>query len=263
MQTQQLQEICLKALPLIRRTGKYILRQRKNLQQQQIALKGVRDMVTEIDKNAEVLLVKGLRKILPQAGFITEEKTTDQTLQEYNWVVDPLDGTTNFVFGTPVTAVSVALIRGNQIIIGMVYEITMNEMFYTWKGAPSFCNGEKISVSQRKDFSGALVATGFPYTRTKRIPGITKSLAYFLENCQDIRRFGSAATDLCYVACGRFDIYYEGYLQQWDITAGILIVKNAGGVVKNFEGTEDYSTNKIIACNKYLLKKSLEGIFLI
>ncbi|MBK6730175.1 MAG: inositol monophosphatase [Bacteroidetes bacterium] len=262
MRESELQQICMQAIPVLKRTGNYIANSRKHLRQNQIALKGVRDMVTEIDKNAEIRLVKNLKKILPEAGFITEEKTTDQISKTYNWVIDPLDGTTNFVFGIPITAVSVALMKGKKILIGMVYEISMREMFYTWQGAPSFCNGEIIHVSKQKDFSKALVATGFPYTRIKRIPGITKSIAYFLEHCQDIRRFGSAATDLCYVACGRFEIYYEGYLQQWDIAAGILIVKNAGGVVKNFEGKEDYSENKIVACNPYLLKNALNGIFL-
>lgn len=262
MGTQDLERICFQALPLIKKTGKYILRSRKGLQQSAISMKGVRDMVTEIDKQSEIRLVKSLHKILPAAGFITEEKTTDQTLREYNWVIDPLDGTTNFVFNTPITAISVALMHKSKIVLGIVYEITYDEMFYTWAHGAAYCNGEVIHVSTRVDFSKALVATGFPYSREKRIPGITKSITYFLENCQDIRRFGSAATDLCYVACGRFDIYYEGYLQIWDIAAGILIVKNAGGVVKNFEGKENYTYNCIVATNKHLLKKSLNGIFL-
>ncbi len=262
MRKSELQQICMRAIPVLKRTGNFIAKSRRHLQQNQIELKGVRDMVTEIDKQAEMRLVKSLKKILPEAGFITEEKTTDQTRFNYNWVIDPLDGTTNFVFGIPICAVSVALMQGDTILIGMVYEISMGEMFYTWKGAPSYCNGEVIRVSKQRDFSRALVATGFPYTRTKRIPGIARSIAYFLEHCQDIRRFGSAATDLCYVACGRLDIYYEGYLQLWDIAAGILIVKNAGGAVTNLKGEEEYAESNIIACNPHLLKRALQGIFL-
>lgn len=259
------ENICREAIVVVREAGLYVRERRRLFNHDEITKKGDRDFVTEVDKGSERILVEGLRKILPDAGFITEEKTVAQSNANLYWVIDPIDGTTNFIHNTPVTAISVALMKGNDFLIGIVYEVTMDELFYTWQGAEtSYCNDMPISVSSSSDFRKALVATGFPYQREGRIDGITQSLSYFLESCQDVRRFGSAATDLCYVACGRFEVYYESYLHLWDVAAGILIVRNAGGIVTDLKGNYTMDgTNVLAANNAETHAKSLEGIFLV
>jgi myo-inositol-1(or 4)-monophosphatase len=245
------ENICREAIEVVREAGIYVRNSRRIFSYEEVLKKGDRDFVTEVDKGSERILVDGLRRVLPHAGFITEEKTVAQSNADYYWVIDPIDGTTNFMHNTPVTAISVALMKGNSFLIGIVYEVTMDELFFTWEGAgASYCNDKTIVVSEQTDFRKALVATGFPYQREGRLEGISKSLHYFLHHCQDIRRFGSAATDLCYVACGRFEVYYEAYLQLWDVAAGILIVRNAGGIVTDFNGNESVNGSNILAANR-------------
>ncbi len=256
-----LESICMNALPVVKEAGMFVAENRRQIPWGEIEKKGDRDFVTSIDKKSERLLVKGLSAILPEAGFFTEEKTVEQGDSSLRWVVDPIDGTTNFIHRTPVTAVSVALMDGDDLLIGIVYEVTLDELFYSWKDAgTSFCNSEEIHVSDCSEFRKALVATGFPYQREGRLPAILETAGYFLEHCQDIRRFGSAATDLCYVACGRMDIYYESYLQLWDVAAGILIVRNAGGTVVDFSGSEHLTGQQVLATNGRFIEESLSGI---
>jgi myo-inositol-1(or 4)-monophosphatase len=256
----QLEKICAAALYAVKDTGKYIRHESRHLQSIHIESKGIRDFVTEIDKNSEKVLVQKLQHILPDAGFITEEKTVGQTENPLRWVIDPLDGTMNYIHGIPIYSISVALMYENEILLGIVYEINNDEMFFTWKGKPSYMNGNALHISTCSTLQDALVVTGFPYVRENRVGGITKTLGYFLEHCRDVRRLGSAAVDLCYVAAGRIDAYYEGYLNVWDIAAGILIVKNAGGIVTDFNGKEDYASGNIIACNKIIYPEIRKGI---
>lgn len=255
-----LEKICFEALDVIKEAGRYIRTERKHLESVHIESKGIRDFVTEVDKNSEKELAEKLIKIVPDAGFITEEKVVEQSDESLKWIIDPLDGTMNYIHGIPIYSISVALMHEQEIILGIVYEINNDEMFYTWKGGASYMNGNAIHISTCKELQQALLVTGFPYIRTNRVDGIVKTLGYFLERCRDVRRLGSAAVDLCYVASGRIDVYYEAYLNIWDIAAGILIVKNAGGVVKDFNGGENYLLGNIIATNKTMMPQILEGI---
>ncbi|MBC8173428.1 MAG: inositol monophosphatase [Chitinophagales bacterium] len=255
-----LKEICFQALGIVKETGAYIRTERKHFENIQIESKGVRDFVTVVDKNAEKQLGAALANLLPEAGFITEEKVVEQSDKKLKWIIDPLDGTMNYIHGIPIYSISVALMEENEIIIGIVYEINNDEIFYTWKDAPSYMNKKQIDVSGCAVMENALIVTGFPYTRTGRVEGITKTLSYFLERCRDIRRLGSAAVDLCYVASGRIDAYYEGYLNIWDIAAGIIIVKNAGGTTTNFTGEENYNKGNIVAANRIMHPQILKGI---
>lgn len=257
----ELELICKKAEEVVRAAGSYILEHRKIFSFDEIEKKGDRDFVTAIDKATERILTAGLKDLLPEAGFITEEATIEQGTGRLNWVIDPIDGTTNFIHNTPVTAVSVALMSDKEPLIGLVYEVTMNELFYTWKGAPAYLNGREIWVSSCTDFRKALVSTGFPYTRDNRLSGILNSAGYFLEHAQDLRRFGSAATDLCYVACGRVEIYYEAYLKLWDIAAGLLIVENAGGTIDVLHEHEQYGGSAVLATNGHVRQQAMEGVF--
>lgn len=261
MHTLDLEKLCHTLIEGIRPVGAYMRAQRKQFEQVDVAKKGVRDFVTAVDMYAERELVKFLSALLPEAGFITEEKTVDQTPAAYNWIIDPLDGTMNYVHGIPIYSISIALQLEDTLILGVVYEVVQDEMFYTWKGAPSYLNGKPISVSFCPTLQDALIATGFPYIRHHdRTQAIAETLKYFLDHGRDIRRLGTAATDLCYVACGRLDLYYEGYLNIWDIAAGILIVQHAGGHTVDFAGGSNFSDGKILAASPALIEPALKGL---
>lgn len=248
-------------MPLIRNVGNYIREQQKNIRALEINKKGVRDFVTEVDMHAERALVEHLHNLFPAAGFITEEKTVSQEQHEYNWIIDPLDGTMNYVHGIPLYSISVALQKDDEPLIGMVYEIVHDEFFFTWKGGQSFCNDDVIRVGETNDLKDALIVTGFPYIRTdERTTALANSIKYFLDRGRDIRRLGTAATDLSYIACGRIDIYYEGFLNTWDIAAGILIVRNAGGTVTNFSNENNFSQGQVVASNPVLHALALPGV---
>jgi len=208
-----------------------------------VITKSRNSLVSYVDKTAEEILVKGLGNIIPGAGFITEEETVTQQKSEYTWILDPLDGTTNFLQQIPVYSVSVGLVHDGRIVLGIVSDVERRETFYAWKGGGAWCNGERISVSGRSDVQDAVVATGFPYASRDVLPQLTAVFDYFLKNARGIRRLGSAAIDLAYVACGRFDVYYETTLNPWDIAGGIIIVEEAGGIVTDFSGQGDMMDN--------------------
>lgn len=256
-----LEDISHKVMALVKPIGAYMREQRKSFDGVAISKKGIRDFVTEVDMQSERQLVAGLRNIFPDAGFVTEENTVEQIDTYYKWIIDPLDGTMNYVHGIPIYSISIALQAGNKFVLGVVYEVANDEMFYTWQGAASYCNGKIISVSACHTLQDALIATGFPYIRNdRRTREISNTLKFFLDNGRDIRRLGTAATDLCYVACGRQDVYYEGFLNIWDIAAGILILQNAGGVAVNFKGEENYNEGRIVGTNPNLIGDVLRGI---
>ncbi len=255
-----LEQVTKQAVEYVKEAGIYVRSKHQFIRNLKIDDKGIRDFVTEADTNSEKMLVALLGKLLPQAGFITEEKTVAQTIKDYNWIIDPLDGTLNYIHGLPFYSISVALQYKSKLIAGIVYEVHNQEMFTTWLDGASYLNGEKIHVSACRNMQDAMVATGFPYIRNENTKAITQTLKYFLDNCRDIRRLGTAAMDLCYVACGRFDIYYEGFLNAWDISAGILIVRNAGGMVTNFKGEDNFEEGNLVATNQFLHTQTLEAI---
>ena len=205
LNTMDLEHVCSRAKSLIRETGKYIKNQRQGFSEEFVETKSLNSLVSFVDKEAEKMLVSGLEKIVPEAGFITEEGTSSKTSQSLYWVIDPLDGTTNFIHGIPLFSISVALTRDGFPIIGIVYEINLDECFYAWEESPAYLNDSEIHVTATKDLGNTLLATGFPYHDFERMPGFMDSLSYFMKNTRGLRRLGSAAVDLAYVACGRFD----------------------------------------------------------
>lgn len=254
-----LKKICEQVIELSKQTGQYITQQISEIKESDIENKGTHDFVTYVDKTSEKNLVEGLTIILPEAGFIAEENTSDKKGERYNWVIDPLDGTTNFIHGLSPFAISIALIDNNEIILGVIYELSLDERFYAWKGSKAFLNGKVISVTKTNKLANALIATGFPYYDYKRIKPFLNSLKYFMKNSHGVRRLGSAATDLAYVACGRFDSFYEYSLNPWDVAAGIIIVKQAGGKVSDFSGGNNILYGKeIIASNAAIFECFLE-----
>ncbi len=222
-----------------KKAGAFIRHERENFKTDAIEIKGLNDLVSYVDKGAEKMIVADLQKILPEAGYIVEENTrTDR--HDYNWIVDPLDGTTNFIHNIPSYAVSIGLEHKGEMVAGVVYEVTRSECFYASKGGGSFLNDNKIAVSQNKTLAQSLIATGFPVYNFERLDPFTEALHYFFKNTHGVRRLGAASVDLCFVACGRFDGFYEYNLHPWDVSAGALIVKEAGGVVHDFKGGNNW-----------------------
>jgi len=225
---------------LIQQVADFIQQESLVFETSRIEKKGFNDLVSYVDKQAEQILVTGLGEILPKAGFIAEEGTSDKKGEFYNWIIDPLDGTTNFTHGLPVYAISVALMKGDQIVMGVVHEINRQECFYAIEGGGAFCNGNPISVSKTTDLGDSLLATGFPYYDFEQMDKYLKILNHFMQTTHGLRRMGSAAVDLAYVACGRFEGFFEYNLNAWDVAAGAFIVQEAGGVVTDFSGENQY-----------------------
>jgi myo-inositol-1(or 4)-monophosphatase len=203
------------------------------------------NLVSYVDQEAERRMVKVLKSLLPEAGFITEEGTVEQSSkQEYNWIIDPLDGTTNFLHGLPVFATSIALAKGTEILSGVVYHIGTDECFHASKNSPAYCNDRQISVSSIATLQESLLATGFPYYNSQKSDTYLEIIKAFLAKTHGIRRLGSAAIDLAYVACGRLEGFFEYNLNPWDVAAGVLIVKQAGGAVTDFKGGDNFIFGK-------------------
>jgi myo-inositol-1(or 4)-monophosphatase len=239
----------------------FIHSQAGKVKEQDVEIKSRNSLVSYVDKEAEKILVTGLSKIIEGSGFITEEETVSQVKSEYTWIIDPLDGTTNFLQQIPCYSVSIALMHDDELVLGVVHDVEHKEAFYAWKGGGAWCNGKPIHVSGRTDVSDAVVATGFPYASRDVLPQLTSIFDYFIKNARGIRRLGSAAIDLAYVACGRFDAYYETTLNPWDIAGGIILVEEAGGVVTGFSGKRDMlETGQIIAAPSAIHQSVLENV---
>ncbi|MCK5444205.1 MAG: inositol monophosphatase [Rhodospirillaceae bacterium] len=217
----------------------------------QISKKGPADFVTIADKKAEETLVRELRKARPDFGFILEEGGVIENKDESNtWVIDPLDGTTNFLHGIPHFAISIGLIRDNDIFAGVVYNPVQDEMYWAEKGQGAFLNGRRLRVSARKEVSESIFATGIPFMESGKEERFLERLDAVMSVSAGVRRFGSAALDLAYVAAGRYDGFWETGLKPWDIAAGIALVREAGGFVTDIRGKKHMmETGDIIAAN--------------
>jgi myo-inositol-1(or 4)-monophosphatase len=223
--------------------------------------KGLNDFVSYVDKGAEKLLVERLSLIVPEAGFITEEGTSSKVGVRYCWVIDPLDGTTNFLHGFYPYAVSIGLMDNEDVVAGVVHEVGKNETFSAWKDGGAWLNGKRIHVSEVHKLADSLIATGLPYSDFRRLDPYMESLTYLCRHAQGIRRLGSAATDLAYVACGRFEGFYEYGLHPWDIAAGILLVREAGGRVSDFSGNgNNLKGEEVIASSNHIFSEFLENV---
>ena len=245
-------QICQQVAQLAMQTGKELMQYRNN-NKLIIEAKGPHDFVTQMDKFSEQLLVAGLEKIVPEAGFIAEENTRTNRAETYNWIIDPIDGTTNFIHQMPPYAISIALMEGEQIVVGIVLELSHMELFSAWIGGGAYLNNTPIHVSATPDVNNALIATGFPYNNFSRIDGYMLSLNHFMRMASGVRRIGSAATDLVYTACGRFDAFYEYDLKPYDVAAGSIIVTEAGGRVCDFANGNNYLFGReMVATNNIL-----------
>ncbi len=235
-----MQQLLQDVIVLVKETGNFIREEAQKFNSSKIEYKGKNDLVSYVDKEAEKRLVKGLSEILPGSGFIAEEGTSTKKSDSYNWIIDPLDGTTNFIHGLPIYCISVALLKRKELALGVVYEVNRDECFHASKGEGAFLNHVPIKVSEGKTFEESLLATGFPYYDFEQMNKYLKILNDFMQNTHGLRRMGSAAIDLAYTACGRFEGFFEYNLNAWDVAAGALIVQEAGGKVTDFKGGNDF-----------------------
>ena len=251
--------------------GAFIRQQREEFNPDRVIMKSSHDYVSYVDKEAETRIVAGLRKIMPEAGFVTEEGTSVATRderaimekgKEYCWVVDPLDGTTNFIHGMAPYCVCIALRTSTEIIIGVVYEVVNNELFWAYKGGGAYCNDKPIKASSTESLNQALLVLGLPYD-VKRYKEFYKHLSGALYgNVASIRNLGSAEAELCYVACGRIDAYVEPCIYPWDVCAGSIIIQEAGGKISDFGGGNDLweQGREVLATNGKIHSELLSAV---
>lgn len=241
-----LELLCRKACLVAGEAGNFIRQERQNFQESSVEIKSFNQLVSYVDKTAEEILVKQLSIILPEASFITEEQTIATQAKEWMWVIDPLDGTTNFIHDIPVYSVSIGLLQNNSVKMGVVYEVNKDEMFYAWSGGGAYLNGKRISVKINSELQKSLLATGFPYYDYHHMDAYLNVLKHFMKNTQGMRRMGSAAIDLAYTACGRFDAFFEYGLSPWDVAGGICLIEEAGGIISEFDGGKNALFGKSI-----------------
>jgi myo-inositol-1(or 4)-monophosphatase len=256
-----LQKINAEVNSVVLKTAEFISEQRKSFDTDVVQEKGLNQLVSFVDIEAEKMLVQGLRKIVPEAGFITEENTTSDDKKSLNWIIDPLDGTTNFIHDVPVYSISIALAEEKNVLCGTVYEIGRKEMFTAWKNGGAWCNGNQIQVSKQNQLKDSLMATGFPYYDFDQMEAYLHVLKDLMKKTHGLRRMGSAAVDLAYVACGRFEGFFEYGLNPWDIAAGCLLVEEAGGKLSDFKDEDSYLFgNSIVADNTSIHSELIELI---
>lgn len=239
MQLVDINFLVREVIRLADEVGGFIRHEARTFDRARTEVKGKNDLVSYVDKESEAQIVARLSELLPQAGFIAEEGSGEEIPGGLNWIIDPLDGTTNFVHGLPIYAISIALAQGSQVLLGVVYEVSSKECFHAVRGGGAFLNDKPIRTSAVDSLAVSLVATGFPYQNDDldKYMGLLKA---FLLKTHGFRRIGSAAVDLAYVAAGRFEAFYEKNLNPWDIAAGVLLVEEAGGRVSDFRDGDTY-----------------------
>ncbi|MEK9726096.1 MAG: inositol monophosphatase family protein [Rhodospirillaceae bacterium] len=246
------------------KAGRGLARGFGEIENLQVARKGPADFVTEADRRAEETLYRELSKARPHFGFLMEERgAVEGTDSSNRWIVDPLDGTLNFIHGLPHFAVSVGLERDGQMFAGVVYEPISDQMFWAERGQGAFMNGRRLRVSSRREMADSLFATGIPFLGRDGHQPFLGELERVMAASAGVRRFGAAALDLAYVAAGRYEGFWERGLQPWDCAAGIVLVREAGGFVSDFKGRDKALTGEeIVAANDALhapLRKLLTG----
>lgn len=248
--------------------GKIILDGFRGLKKNQVRIKGSGDWVTDLDHRSEAAIIRRIRKSFPDHSIQAEESGVGGGDSEVRWFIDPLDGTTNYVHGIPLFCVSVAAAVDGVTVAGVVLDPVHDEMFWAVKGGGAFRNRSRISVSDKKSLSECFFASGFPWRSKQYLRPYLDSFEELFDASAGIRRMGSAAIDLAYTACGRYDGFWEMKLKPWDVAAGVLIVREAGGIVSDFRGGQNFmETGNIVASNKAvfpqmlkIVKKHLKGV---
>lgn len=250
-----LKGLCKDVCKIARRTGEFIIKESENFDIEDAKLKGQHDFVSYVDIEAEKKLTGELYRLLPHAGFIGEEGTAKEGENNLTWIVDPLDGTTNFMHRVPVYSISIALEQDNKLLLGVILNVPTGELFYAYDNGGAWLNGKRIHVSDAGALEDSLIATGFPFKNYGRLENFMQCLEFFISHTHGVRRIGSAAVDLAWVACGRFDAFYEYGLNRWDVAAGIIIINEAGGQVSDFAGNRNnIDGTEIVAANNLIFE---------
>jgi myo-inositol-1(or 4)-monophosphatase len=237
---QKLPLICIQVKKAVAEVALFQSEESLKFSRNSAEYKGRNNLVSYVDKESEAMLVHACRAILPDAGFLTEEETTrPEQHSELLWIIDPLDGTTNFIHKVPMFSISVGLVYKGTPVLGVIGHVPDKQIFEAFYGGGAFCNGEKIRVGQTPFLSKSLLATGFPYFEFDKIDAYLRIIHDLMQQSHGLRRIGSAAIDLAYVACGIFEGFFEFNLSPWDVAAGICIVQEAGGTVTDFEGLDN------------------------
>ncbi|MCR6667011.1 MULTISPECIES: inositol monophosphatase family protein [Methyloversatilis] len=249
------------AVKAARRAGQIITRASQDVDLLKVSSKRQNDFVTEVDRAAEDAIVGILREAYPDHAILAEESGESGPESEYRWIIDPLDGTTNFIHGMPQYAVSIALEHRGQMQSAVVFDPVRNEMFTASRGRGAFLNDRRIRVSRRAKLGEALLGTGFPYRVWDHVDAYLGMFKSLMEKTSGLRRPGAAALDLAYVACGRFDGFFEIGLSPWDIAGGSLLVSEAGGLVGNLQGETGYmESGNLVAATPRIYPAILQAI---
>jgi len=234
-------------------TGKYLKESVGKVLQVESKFGQETNLVTQIDKNAEEIIINKIRKKYPDHDFLAEESGSHNKQSEYRWIIDPLDGTLNFTHGIPLFSVSIAVEKQGEIVAGVVYEPNLDELFTAEKGKGAFLNKKPIRVSKVDSLIESMMVTGFPYTIRDNPDNAVQHFVNLLMKVQGVRRLGSAAVDLCYVACGRFEGFWEVSLNAWDMAAGVLFIEEAGGRFTDLRGAPSSIYNKQVLMTNGLI----------
>ncbi|MDX2248603.1 MAG: inositol monophosphatase family protein [Bacteroidia bacterium] len=238
---------------LLKKTGRFIVEEFHRFSFDRVEYKGKNDPFTYVDVTSEKLLKDGCRHLIPGSGFVNEETDNEASENGYTWIIDPVDGTSNFTHGVPYFCISLALQKEDEVILGYVYEPLYENLFHAQKGNGAWLNGKRISVSNKHNLQNGLIATGFPYENFPWRNHYLEIVREIMDGAHGIRRMGSAALDLAYVACGRFEGFFELNLKPWDVAAGALLVIEAGGEVTDFSGGKEYLYGRqIVATNGHI-----------
>ena len=249
------------AIRAAHRAGDFIVRKINKVPDLKVEVKARNDYVSEVDREAEALIIEELLKAYPSHGIVAEESGVIEASDEYRWIIDPLDGTTNYLHGFPHYAVSIACEHRGRLSHGVIYDPFKQELFAASRGDGATLNNRRIRVNNLKTVKGALLATGFPFKNPDNLDEFLKLFNAFFSSVSDIRRAGSAALDMAYVAAGRLDGYWESGLNSWDLAAGALIVREAGGLVTDYSGDGHFLENgQIVVGNPRIIADMLRTI---
>ncbi len=252
--------LCSEVKALARSVGEYLVAEQAELKRKDVEMKGTRDYVTYVDKTAEEMLVKGLQALLPDSGFLTEEGTVEYVEKAYTWIIDPLDGTSNYVHGDTTYSVSIALTRGSETILGVVHDPVVNQMYWATEGGKAYMNNEQLSVSSHTSIENGYIGFGIPYSLNEQGEQILqRALKQFQKASFRIK--GSAALDLCYVAAGVTDAFFHSGLSPWDVAAGSFILIQAGGTCTDFSGGDRFVfAREMVASNGKIHEEIMKEI---
>ncbi len=248
-----LENLCREVCTIARDGALFLRTESLQFDRNKVEEKSAHNYVSYVDKESEKRLVERLTTLLPEAGFITEEETVEDIKKDWMWIVDPLDGTTNFIHNLTPYCISIALAYKGEVYVGVVYEVTREECFYAWKDGGAYLNGQKIQVTSIDSINKSLLLMGLPYNDKGFKSMALHMIQRFYGYAGGARLLGASATELCYIACGRAEFRIEAFLGMWDVAAGGLILQEAGGKISDFKGGERWLTgDEVVATNGLL-----------